>query len=78
MLPTGENLERRGTPEFHDPPGCAGTSKLLPGARDTELITIARRRGDRMSAAAAIWCDPSGGSPAKVRSSVRLVASVLA
>ena len=36
----------------------------------------ARRRGDRMSAPAASWCDPAGGSPAQVRSSVRLVASV--
>src|SRR6266581_8718816 len=35
-----------------------------------------RRRGDRMSAPAASWCDPAGGSPAQVRSSVRLVASV--
>ena len=26
--------------------------------------------------AAASWCDPAGGSPAQVRSSVRLVASV--
>src|SRR6516225_6763342 len=29
-----------------------------------------------MSAPAASWCDPAGGSPAQVRSSVRLVASV--
>ena len=35
-----------------------------------------RRRGDRMSAPAQSWCDPAGGSPAQVRSSVRLVASV--
>jgi hypothetical protein len=35
-----------------------------------------RRRGDRMSAPAASWCDPAGESPAQVRSSVRLVASV--
>src|SRR5262249_6987483 len=35
-----------------------------------------RRRGDRMSAPAASWCDPAGGSPAQVGSSVRLVASV--
>ena len=35
-----------------------------------------RRRGDRMSAPAASWCDPAGGSPAQVRGSVRLVASV--
>ena len=35
-----------------------------------------RRRGDRMSAPAASWCDPAGESPVQVRSSVRLVASV--
>ena len=35
-----------------------------------------RRRGDRMSAPAASWCDPAGESPAQVRGSVRLVASV--
>ena len=35
-----------------------------------------RRRGDRISAPAASWCDPAGESPAQVRSSVRLVASV--
>ena len=35
-----------------------------------------RRRGDRISAPAASWCDPAGGSPAQVRGSVRLVASV--
>ena len=29
-----------------------------------------------MSAPAASWCDPAGGSPAQVRSSVRLVVSV--
>src|ERR1700756_2191920 len=29
-----------------------------------------------MSAPAASWCDPAGASPAQVRSSVRLVASV--
>src|SRR5262249_17827670 len=29
-----------------------------------------------LSAPAASWCDPAGGSPAQVRSSVRLVASV--
>jgi hypothetical protein len=35
-----------------------------------------RRRGDRMGAPAASWCDPAGVSPAQVRVSVRLVASV--
>ena len=35
-----------------------------------------RRRGYRMSAPAASWCDPAGESPAQVRSSVRLVVSV--
>src|SRR5947199_10111 len=37
---------------------------------------LAGRRGDRMSAPAASWCDPAGGSPAQVRGSARLVASV--
>src|ERR1700730_10026491 len=32
--------------------------------------------GDRIGAPAASWCDPAGASPAQVRSSVRLVASV--
>jgi hypothetical protein len=36
----------------------------------------ARRRGDRMSAPATSWCDPAGESPAQVRGSARLVASV--
>ena len=35
-----------------------------------------RRRGDRVGAPAASWCDPAGGSPAQVRSSASLVASV--
>ena len=35
-----------------------------------------RRRGDRVSAPAASWCDPAGESPAQVRGSARLVASV--
>src|SRR5207249_946908 len=35
-----------------------------------------RRRGDRIGAPAASWCDPAGESPVQVRSSVRLVASV--
>src|SRR5262249_20110276 len=34
------------------------------------------RRGDRVGAPAASWCDPAGESPAQVRSSVRLVVSV--
>src|SRR5215467_10185172 len=48
------------------------------GARPARAAGPARgrRRGDRMSAPAASWCDPAGGSPAQVRSSVRLVASV--
>src|SRR5437773_1931324 len=45
-------------------------------ADDSRQDTGARRRGDRMSAPAASWCDPAGESPAQVRSSVRLVASV--
>ncbi len=43
---------------------------ILPG-----VLAIAER-GDRTSAPAASWCDPAGDSPAQVRSSVRLVASV--
>ena len=35
-----------------------------------------RRRGDRISAPAASWCDPAGESPAQVRGSARLVVSV--
>src|SRR5262249_60005142 len=35
-----------------------------------------RRRGDRVSAPAASWCDPAGESPAQVRGSARLVVSV--
>src|SRR5215472_1313457 len=35
-----------------------------------------RRRGERGGAPATSWCDPAGASPAQVRSSVRLVASV--
>ena len=38
--------------------------------------SCARRRGDRIGAPGESWCDPAGGSPAQVRSSVRLVASV--
>ena len=39
-------------------------------------LLAARRRGDRISAPAASWCDPAGESPAQVRGSARLVASV--
>ena len=48
------------------------------GARSRRAADAARarRRGDRISAPAASWCDPAGGSPAQVRGSVRLVASV--
>ena len=48
------------------------------GARPRRAADAARprRRGDRMSAPAQSWCDPAGESPAQVRSSVRLVASV--
>jgi hypothetical protein len=41
---------------------------ILPLGRADEVI--------RVSAPAASWCDPAGASPAQVRSSVRLVASV--
>src|SRR5262245_2020316 len=48
------------------------------GARPRSAADPARprRRGDRVSAPAASWCDPAGGSPAQVRGSARLVASV--
>ena len=48
------------------------------GARPRRAADAARprRRGDRISAPAQSWCDPAGESPAQVRSSVRLVASV--
>ena len=48
------------------------------GARSHDAAVAARpsRRGDRISAPAASWCDPAGVSPAQVRVSVRLVASV--
>ena len=45
-----------------------------PHAADVNLV--ARRRGDRIGAPAASWCDPAGASPAQVKGSVRLVASV--
>ena len=48
------------------------------GARGRSAIKVAcaRRRGDRIGSPAASWCDTAGGSPAQVRRSVRLVASV--
>src|SRR5262249_31394314 len=46
---------------------CAGNQD---GKKFTEA-TAPRRRGDRMSAPAASWCDPAGGRPAQVRGSVR-------
>ena len=51
------------------------TAKAL-GLDVPPTLLAARRRGDRISAPAASWCDPAGESPAQVRSSVRLVASV--
>ena len=51
------------------------TAKAL-GLEVPPTLLAARRRGDRISAPAASWCDPAGESPAQVRSSVRLVASV--
>ena len=51
------------------------TAKAL-GLDVPPIAARPRRRGDRMSAPAASWCDPAGGSPAQVRGSVRLVASV--
>ena len=40
------------------------------------ILSKSRRQGDRIGAPAASWCDPAGVSPAQVRVSVRLVASV--
>ena len=54
--------------------------RILKGTKPAELPVVQsskfRRRGDRISAPAASWCDPAGESPVQVRSSVRLVASV--
>ena len=60
-------------------PSSSWSSTSRPPRRSASPFRQAarpRRRGDRMSAPAASWCDPAGGSPAQVRSSVRLVASV--
>jgi hypothetical protein len=52
------------------------------GTKAEERQSIERKSGGnrgpvtRVSAPAASWCDPVGGSPAQVRGSVRLVASV--
>jgi Arabinose-binding domain of AraC transcription regulator, N-term len=51
-------------------------SSLLPHGRVLVEDVARSRRGERISAPAASWCDPAGESPAQVRSSVRLVASV--
>ena len=51
------------------------TAKAL-GIDVPPTLLATRRRGDRISAPAASWCDPAGVSPAQVRVSVRLVASV--
>jgi hypothetical protein len=54
-----------------------GRPKTDPAIPQAALLgAIAGRRGHRMSAPATSWCDPAVGSPAQVRSSVRLVASV--
>ena len=50
------------------PDGCLQTGK--------RCFTNRGGWGDRIGAPAASWCDPAGASPAQVRSSVRLVASV--
>src|SRR6516165_7985156 len=55
--------------------GCHGSEAPAP-CRATNYAACGCRRGDRMSAPAASWCDPAGESPAQVRSSIRLVASV--
>ena len=48
------------------------------GARPHDAADAARprRRGDRISAPAASWCGPAGASPAQVKGSSCLVASV--
>src|SRR6516162_7872293 len=51
------------------------TAKAL-GLELPPTVLARGRRGDRMGAPAASWCDPAGESPAQVRSSIRLVASV--
>ena len=53
----------------------AQTARML-GLTVPPTLLATRRRGDRISAPAASWCDPAGESPAQVRGSVRLVASV--
>ena len=55
----------------HQPQDRQDTRPHLP-----DHVARPRRRGDRISAPAASWCDPAGVSPAQVRVSVRLVASV--
>src|SRR6266851_4896381 len=54
---------------LHDSTKWPGIPHLLGAARP-------RRRGDRMSARQASWCDPAGGRPVRVRVSARLVANV--
>src|SRR5262249_32404914 len=49
---------------------------MIAGARSPGNTARAHRRGDRVSAPAASWCDPAGESPAQVRGSARLVVSV--
>jgi ABC-type uncharacterized transport system substrate-binding protein len=44
--------------------------------RRSPAFAANRRRGHRIGAPAASWCDPAGESPAQVRSSVCLVVSV--
>ena len=51
------------------------TAKAL-GLAVPPIAARPRRRGDRIGAPAASWCEPAGGSPAQVRGSARLVASV--
>ena len=41
-----------------------------------DKLLARRRRGDRIGAPAASWCDPAGASPAQVKGSACLVASV--
>ena len=54
----------------------ARRSRESARARLADVGARARRRDGLNECARQSWCDPAGGRPAQVRSSVRLVASV--
>ena len=56
--------------------GLIGGSVASGGTISVPLGKIGLGSGERISAPAASWCGPAGESPAQVRCSVRLVASV--